>query len=179
MTDKLDQGLQDDLRQSLESAFGDEVEKKLKKKVDDISGWLEDELLWRVKDDLARHLVGHVAEMATRAVEQMLAGNEDQMRRYLSCEKRDGEGNWMQPFTGRSTGYTGPNPDIARQHPVIHGVLFEQGAIALRKKVVDVHREFLVNERILDLEDQVKSLVAQNNKLEAEKEQLYARVRAA
>ena len=50
-------------------------------------------------------------------------------------------------------------------------------AVALRKKIVDAHRDLLVTERILDLEDQVKSLVEQVNKANAEKESLYERLR--
>lgn len=79
------------------------------------------------------------------------AGDEDTMRTRLSCI----EGNW----TGRD-----------REHPVIHGRLFEQGAIALRKQIVDAFPDLLKNERILDLEDQIKSLTSQVNKLNADME---------
>jgi hypothetical protein len=103
--------------------------------------------------------------MASRAVEQIMEGNEDQMRRYLSCEKRDIDGRYYVS-TGRSD---------SAGHPVIHGKLFEQGAVALRKKIVDAHRDLLVSERILDLEDQVKSLVAQVNKANAEREAIFQR----
>ena len=49
----------------------------------------------------------------------------------------------------------------------------------MRAKTVNAHRDVLVSERILDLEDQVKSLVAQNVKLTYERERLYERVRAS
>lgn len=62
-------------------------------------------------------------------------------------------------------------------HSVIHGQLFEQGAVRLRKEIVDAHRDLLVNERILDLEDQVRSLVVQVNKANAEKDAMWERVR--
>lgn len=48
----------------------------------------------------------------------------------------------------------------------------------LRKQIVDAHRDLLVNERILDLEDQVKSLVEQVNKAKAEKEEMWQRYRS-
>jgi len=103
---------------------------------------------------------------------------DDQMRRYLSCDKR-GEGGEYICFTGRSDfqGY-GRQRETHEQHPVIHGRLFEQGAVELRKKVAQANEALIRDERILDLEDQVKSLVAQVNKAIAEKEQMWERVRA-
>jgi hypothetical protein len=111
--------------------------------------------------------------MAQRTVEEMLAGNEEQMRRYLKCES----GRW----NGRSDGDQGwgRQREAHEWHSVIHGRLFEQGAVALRKQIVDAHRDLLVNERILDLEDQVRSLVAQVNKANAATEAMWARVRDA
>lgn len=50
-------------------------------------------------------------------------------------------------------------------HPVIHGTLFEAGAIELRHKIVDTHKDLIASERILDLEDQVKCLTAKVNQL--------------
>jgi len=60
---------------------------------------------------------------------------------------------------------------------VIRGKLFETGAIELRKQIVDAHAELLKAERILDLEDQLKSLVGQLKKMEAEKNAMWERVR--
>jgi hypothetical protein len=57
------------------------------------------------------------------------------------------------------------------------GALHDHGCIDLRKRIVDAHRELIANERILDLEDQVKSLVAQVNKANAEREAMWERVR--
>jgi hypothetical protein len=36
--------------------------------------------------------------------------------------------------------------------------------------IVEAHRDLITSQRILDLEDQVRSLVAQNNKLERERD---------
>ena len=173
MTEKVDQDLKASLEKILNAGLGDDCMKAVKKQADSIVYDIQGDLEYRLKDGLAPLLVGWVAEMASRAVEQMMEGNEDQMRRYLSCEKRD--------IDGRYNVYTGRNDcaywsrDDAAGHPVIHGKLFEQGAVALRKKIVDAHRDLLVSERILDLEDQVKSLVAQVNKANAEREGIFRR----
>jgi hypothetical protein len=74
------------------------------------------------------------------------------MIRYLGCD-----------------GYTGRD----RDHSVIHGTLFETGAIALRRKMAEAHTDLIQNERILDLEDQVRSLVNQIN----EKDRMIALLR--
>ena len=98
--------------------------------------------------------------MAGRAVEALLAGNESEMIRWLSCDTRG--------YTGRSDGYG--ERSIERQHPVIHGKLFEPGCVLLRKQIAQAHRDLITSERIKDLEDQVASLVAQNNALEKDLE---------
>ena len=60
-----------------------------------------------------------------------------------------------------------------------HGLcrLLQQGCVALRKKIVEAHRDLIAEQRILDLEDQIRSLVAQNNQLEREKGDAWDRVR--
>lgn len=178
MTDKIDRSLSDELRRLIDAALADdETQKAIKKRLDDVAY----EFQWRVegaiKDDLAANLSAWVSQLAESAVEQVLAGNEDQLRRYLSCEKRGPDGEYIG-WTGRTDGvYWGRQREDHEQHPVIHGRLFEQGAVELRKKIVNAHRDLLVNERILDLEDQVKSLVAQVNKANEEKEAMWQRVR--
>ena len=49
--------------------------------------------------------------------------------------------------------------------------------IALRAQIVEAHRDLIANERILDLEDQVKCLVLQVNKANQEKEKMWERLR--
>lgn len=177
MTDKIDKEMRDQLAAVLEGGVSDDAMKACRKKLEDITCYIEDDLMYRIKDDLAHNLACYTADMAQRAVEMLLEGNEDQMRRYLSCEKRGEDGEYIG-WNGRQDGFTMGDKDMGRQHPVIHGKLFEQGCIALRKQIVDAHRDVLVSERILDLEEQVKSLVAQNVKLTQERERLYERVRA-
>lgn len=165
--------LEDDrhaLKEALEAALPEDQLEPLKKKARALADEIADSIEWNLKDNLAANLSYHVREMAGRAVESLLEGNESEMVRWLSCDKRG--------YTGRSDGYN-PNRTIDQQHPVIHGKLFDSGCLALRRKIVEAHRDLITEQRILDLEDQVRSLVAQNNKLTREKEDLYQRVRDA
>lgn len=166
---KIDETLREQLTAVLRVGISDDGMKPVKKAVDEILYQIESDIEYRLKDELAPNLAAWVVEMAQRAVEQLLAGNEEMMRSYLSCK----ENSW----TGRSTGYSFGNRRPEDWHSVIHGNLFEQGCVKLRKDIVDAHRELLVNERILDLEDQVKSLVAQVNKANQEREAMWERVR--
>jgi hypothetical protein len=146
---------------AIDAALPDDKLEPLKKKARDLAESIVEDIEYSLRDNLASNLSYHVREMAGRAVEALLEGNESEMIRWLSCDKRG--------WTGRSDGYGGYSErEIERQHPVIHGKLFEQGCVLLRKKIAEAHRDLIASERILDLEDQVKSLVAQNNKLERE-----------
>ena len=155
--------LEDDrvaLKDAIEAALPEEQISDLKKKVRDLTDSITEVIEWSIKDDLASNLSYHVREMAGRAVEALLAGNESEMIRWLSCDTRG--------YTGRSDGYG--ERSIERQHPVIHGKLFEPGCVLLRKQIAQAHRDLITSERIKDLEDQVASLVAQNNALEKDLE---------
>ncbi|MGM4997801.1 hypothetical protein AB8A05_03985 [Tardiphaga sp. 538_B7_N1_4] len=177
--DKIDGAMVTDLENLLSSGISEDAMKSVNKTCEDIVCKIEDDLLYRVKDQLAHHIAGWAADMAQNAVEMMLQGNDDQIRRYLSCEKRGEDGQYIG-WTGRSDSQSYGRPREDHEwHQVIHGKLFEQGAVALRKQIVDGHRDLLVNERIIDLEDQVKSLVAQVNRAKAEAERAYERGRAA
>jgi outer membrane murein-binding lipoprotein Lpp len=147
------------LRDAIDAALPDESFAKLKKKAQDLAEQISEEIEWNLRDNLASNLAYHVKEMAGRAVNALLEGNESEMIRWLSCDANG--------FTGRSDGYG--TRTIDQQHPVIHGKLFEQGCVLLRKRIAEAHRDLIQNERIKDLEDQVASLVAQNNKLERER----------
>jgi len=148
-----------ELLERLGGSLAEDDVKDLTKRVKDLADDLVTRVQYSIQDELIDHLSYHVKEMAGRAVEALLAGNEAEMVRWLNCDKSG--------YTGRSDGY-GPDRPIERQHPVIHGKLFEQGCVLLRKKIVEAHRGLLANERLNDLEDQVASLVAQNNNLQKE-----------
>jgi len=175
--EKIDANLRDALEQSIQEGLSDETLEQFRKKVRDVSCEFEESLMWSLKDNLAYNLAAWVADMAERAVEQMLLGNEDQMRRYLSCDKRGEDGKYIC-YPGRSDGYCNSR-SIGEQHPVIHGRLFETGAIELRKKVAQANEALIRDERIKDLEDQIKSLVEQVNKANNERANMWERLRAA
>lgn len=178
MADKIDRELRDRLTEVLSAGVTDDAVKALKKKVDDVICYVEEDIMYRLKDELAPNLSAYVANMASRAVDQILNGNEDQMRRYLSCEKRGPDGEYIG-WTGRSDApsYGMRVREPHEWHPVIHGKLHLSDAVELRRKIAEAHRDLIASERIKDLEDQVASLVAQVNRANAEKERMWQRVR--
>ncbi|MCC7340721.1 MAG: hypothetical protein IT170_06520 [Bryobacterales bacterium] len=149
-------------RQALEAAIGDalteDAMKRATKRFQDACSELQTEMEFRLQSDLAYNLCLWVQRMFEDAVKAMLLGDDETMRRHLSCSPNQ--------YSGRD-----------RDHPIIHGKLFETGAIELRKQIVNAHAELLKDERILDLEDQVRSLVKQVNQKEAEKNAMWERVR--
>lgn len=165
-----DTALSDQLRSALSAGVDDATLKSYRKKLDDLITGFEEDMEWRMKDELAGRLTDYVEQMARKTVEAILSGNQREMERYLGCER----GKW----TGRSD-----SPEYGRKrephewHPVIHGRLFETGAVALRAQIVEAHRELITDQCILDREDQVKSLVAQVNRKDAEIERLRAEMR--
>lgn len=168
---KIDKTLSDALEELFVGGLTEKAIECSKKEIEKLKHSIADDIEWRIKDELAMQLTGWVEQMAERAVEAMLAGNEAEMRRWLSCDKRGPDGKYIG-WTGRSDGYGSPS------HSVIHGRLFEQGALLLRKQVAQANEALLHDERIRDLEDQIKSLVEQVNKAEADKERMWERVRA-
>lgn len=154
MTDQKDhaeifgEALCDGLRKIVES---ERYKKSKRGFLDDL--W--DDLQYSIIDQMPDAMQSLVQRMADDAVEAMLKGQPDQVRRYL---KLDG-------WTGRD-----------RDHPVIHGKLHENHVMALRRQVAEANEALLRDERIIDLQDQVQSLVAQVNKLEATNEQLWQRL---
>ena len=158
------------LLESLQAGVSDEAMKRIKKSVDEILYEIEGDIDYRLKDDLAPNLVAFVCDMAERTVKAILDGNESEMRRYLGCDR----GHW----TGRSDSPEyGRKREMREWHPVIHGELFEQGAVRLRHEIVAAHSDLIRDERIKDLEDQVASLVEQVNKANREREAMFERVR--
>ena len=136
------------LEQTLDAGFTEETLIKARKQMAELASDMASELEDRIKINISYNLAALVERMADNAIEAMLNGDEALMQRYLKCA---------------ANGWTGRDKD----HPVIHGKLFETGCIEMRHKIVDAYSELLKNERILDLEDQVRSLVGQVRKLEA------------
>ncbi len=162
--------LANQLREALAKGIDDDAMKRVKKQVDEICCEIEDDVVYRLQDNLAQMLTAFVVEMAKCTVTSILEGNQREMERYLGCER----GTW----TGRSDSpQWGRKREDHEWHSVIHGELFDQGAVRLRRELVEAHRDLITNQRILDLEDQVRSLVAQVNKVENEKAGLEDRLR--
>ena len=150
--------LKDKLIAALEKGVSAEGLTRLKKSVVDIMTEVETDIEYRLKEDLAPNLAAWVVDMANKTVKSMLAGNQDEVRRYLSCEGY---------YTGRG-----------REHELnYHGNLFEPSCIELRRKIVEAHRDVITDERILDLEAQLASLVKQNKVLIANKHRLEEELR--
>lgn len=151
---------------SLKAGISDEavapIKKKMRDTVDDVFGDIE----YRVKEDLAPILSGFVKDNSAKVVNALLEGNESEMRRYIGCR----EGYW----NGRSDGQSGwgRKREIWEWHPVIHGDLFEQGYLLLRRRIVEAHQDLITSERIKDLEDQVAALTAQVNRERDAREKL-------
>lgn len=158
----------DAIQSAIQNAINDESVKPLTKKVRDLADDIVESVEWSIKDYLASNLAYHVKEMAGRAVQAMLDGNENEMVRWL---------NGDSSYTGRSPGAMGDKP-VHDQHPVIHGKLFERGAVAIRRRLVEAHRDIIADQRMLDLEDQVRSLVEQNNIMRRERDDALERLRA-
>lgn len=155
---KIDENLVEELDGFLENLLDENSKKKIKKEIDNLLYIIEGDLEYELLERLRNSLSDHTRKMAENAIDAILNGDENRLRQYLSCHEY---------------GWTGRDAD----HSVIHGTLFETGAIALRKKIVDAYPELLKNERILDLEAQIKSLVEQVNKEKARADSYYERYR--
>lgn len=167
--DDINEEIKKKLRETLQAGFTEDTLEIVNKQISSIVGELSCCIEYRLKDDMAGYLSGFVWEMAKRTIDAILNGNQREMERYLGCEK----GCW----TGRSDSPSyGSTKTIDDWHPIIHGKFFEQGAIKLRRDLVNAHKDLITSQRILDLEDQVKSLVEQVNKANAEKDRMWDRV---
>ncbi len=136
------------LEDVLTECFSESVQVAMRTKIDDALNQAADNFEYHFKQDFTYNMSMWAHRMAESAIEEMLKGNEAEMRRYLRCE----EGH----YTGRDG-----------RHSVIHGKLFETGAVELRKQIVNAFPDILKSERVLDLEDQVSSLTAEVNRLNA------------
>lgn len=101
---------------------------------------LWDDVQYSVIGNMSEALEGLVRDMTDRAIDAMLKGQPDQVRRYLHLD-----------------GYTGRE----RDHPIIHGRLHENNCIQLRRQLVEAHADLIRDERVTDLEDIAASLEKQ------------------
>lgn len=168
MVDRVTDDIKAQLLKTLEEGISVDGLKRLKKTVQTFCDEIESDIEWRLKDDLAPMLAGYVQDMVIRTIDAILKGNEREIRRYLHCEQDCHQGRSGDPYSNR---------DVAEQHPIIHGKLHENSCVDLRRMIVDAHRELITAERIKDLEDINKSLIAQVNKANAEKNAMWERCR--
>ncbi|MEC5289430.1 MULTISPECIES: hypothetical protein [unclassified Aurantimonas] len=121
-------------------------DERFKKACDNFIMSVQDDFHWKVIDGMAEQIEGFVRDMAQRAVDAMLRGQDDQVKRYLG----------LDGWTGRDC-----------EHSVIRGTLFETGSIELRKRIVEANADLIRDARVADMEAQVASLVKQINDREA------------
>lgn len=110
---------------------------------------VQSEFEYWIESDMADNLASYIQRMAEHAIDAILQGDEEGMRRYLKCQEHAYSGRDCKPC-------------------IINGKLHETGAIELRRQIVNAFPELLKSERMLDLEAQVNSLVEENNKLKSE-----------
>ena len=167
----VNKAIADKVTAALQAGITDEALVSLKKHVEKLLWPIEDYIQFKIKEELAPQLADFVAEMAENTVDAILRGNEQEMRRYLNCN---------QYGASRSTDQSAFfNCKIEEQHPIIHGQVHLHRCIELRKQIVEAHRDLIANERILDLEDIVKSLTAQVNEANRKRDAMWERLRAA
>ena len=126
---------------AIEKATLEKFKDGLKSTLDQL---IEDHEFW-VKEEAGYWLTQHVSDLADRAICSLLEGNEEMMRRYI----------WCQGYTGRDM-----------EHRIRDSKIAEYGGMELRAKIVEAFPELLKNERILDLESHIRSLIEQNQRLE-------------
>lgn len=139
--------LRSKLEEELQTCLTDEALQNLQSRISDAMVAAEENILYNLKANLAYDLAYHVQREAEYVIEAILNGDVKEFERHLHCQ----EGY----YTGRGSVTN-----------VIHFKLFETGCLELRKRLVNAHPELLKEQRILDLEEQVRSLVDQNNALE-------------
>jgi len=166
---KIDDDIIKSLTASLEKGFDDETINKFKKQIDKAFGEIQETFEYQIKDDIIVNLSYYVKDLATKAVRSLLAGDEAAMRYYLNCERR---GEEYYGFVGRTT----DGDYKASPHRVSNGEIFEGEAIALRRKIAHLFTGTILSERLLDLEDQVKSLIEQIKQLETRNDELRKRI---
>jgi hypothetical protein len=148
-----------------EDAALERYRKALRNLADDMAADAE----YQARENIVGNLATWVEYLAGQAVDQLLRGNVEQMRRYLSCDGYTGRGN------DDSAGFRQREPH--EWHPIIRGRLHEADPIALRRAIVEAHRDLIAEQRIMDLEDQVRSLVDQVSRREVRIEALISELR--
>lgn len=142
MSDDILRERRDEIRAALDLEIGEQDFKKLEKQARDLADEIAEGLLWNLKDNLGDWIASEIRSHAKQAVEAIIAGNMPEARRYLGLapEGHDGRDWFDRPWFDTSS----------RLH--------EFGGVALRRAIVEAHRDLITDERIADLEGQLKGL---------------------
>lgn len=154
----------DEIRAALDLEIGEQDFKKLEKQSRALSEEISEGLLWNIKDNLGDWIASEIRHGAVQTIEAIIKGNMPEARRYLglSPEGRDGREWFGKPwFDGFSR-------------------LHEFGGVAVRHAIADAHKDLITDERIVDLEGQIKGLCEKYHRMEySELPQLREKLRAA
>ena len=140
--------------------ISDKRKEKIKRELQE----LMDDELYNLEDYAATHISETAMDMAKRFIEKVLDGDETAAICLFDC--------------GRSSRYKSMGYDEGEPWcSLIHGSLFETSAIKLRRKLVETHKDLLMDERIKDLESIEKGLTLQVQNLEQKLQDSYSRLR--
>jgi hypothetical protein len=149
-----------DFKHELQNSIDNINFDKFKKDMLKISDSMIEDIEYTIRDNLAYNLNSYIQYEVNRIINRILDGDYHEMIRQLKCDTNS--------YNGRSDGFTFVNTDL---HPIIHGKMHEEEYIALRRKILEKHKDLIVDQRILDLQDQVSSLVKQYNDLQSKFDQ--------
>lgn len=128
------------------------LKKQLEKMLCDVAYSLWSDVELQLCEDVAFNLSGTAQRMAERFVTAVLEGDEKAAKQAFTLG---------QYYTGRE--YLGIPP---------MGDFFESEVIAMRRKLVEAHRDLLSNARIEDLEAQLKGRDAEIDRLKTKLSQM-------
>lgn len=135
--------------EALDTIIPDADMKKLEKQAQAIADEIASTVEYNIKENLAGWLADHVSSAASSVVEAILAGNESEARRRLSLKPEAYyDGRDFKPWFNTSS------------------KLHESGPVELRRKIVEAHRDLITDQRIADLEAQLKGLVEKYYRIE-------------
>ena len=136
--------LSDDERAELDAKVAELLPNSL---IDAVTKKLENEMsgCWEyaldmIQEDTQDAIAREAANAASSLVMRMLDGEEVAARVILDCIVKH------------------PPYDTRKYHSIIHGRLSETAGIALRRKLIEAHSDFLMDQRVLDLEELVANL---------------------
>lgn len=147
MTEDLMRGKRDELRKAIADQLLDDISfNKLEKQCRSLAEEISDGVFEQIKSELSWWITDHIRAQAQAAIEALIAGNMDVVKKCLKITD-----DWGSEDHGR---------EQARR-PWFNGTtrLHEFAGVELRHKIVDQYAELLKDERIKDLEIQQEALI--------------------